>query len=131
MYHTIPIWEEEGKPTEETNFFEEGYKMTRRDDFLEFEKSGAIDTTFKKPMYREMVPKPEKRKVLSSFISIVEDLPSGLVKKIFPITVLQDYKITQPEEKIELSESSVTTILESPTLGQMRMRGGKKSYKRR
>ena len=131
MYHTIPIWEEEGKPTEETNFFEEGYKMTRREYLLEFEKSGAIDTTFKKPMYREMVPKPEKRKVLSSFIIIVQDIPSGLVQKIFPITVLQDYKIAQPEEKIELSESSVRTILESPTLGQMRMRGGKRSYTRR
>jgi hypothetical protein len=131
MYHTIPIWEEEGKQTEKTNFFEEGYKMTRRADLLEFEKSGTIEGTFQKPMSREMISKPEKRRVLSSFISIVEEIPSGLVKKSFPMAVLQDYKIIQEEEKIELSQQSVRTIIESPTLGQMKMRGGerRKSYR--
>jgi hypothetical protein len=133
MLHTIPLYEESGKQTEDINRFERGWSMQQSKDsggveYLDFYFDKKHDKSFLKPVHRTAVKRPEKkRKVITSFINVFEGqfpIETAFVKS-FPVSVLQDYKMSYSEEKIELLKEHVISILSKPMLGRtMRMRGG-------
>jgi hypothetical protein len=131
ILHTIPIFEEEGKLPEEVNEFEPNYKMRENGEFIDYIENGELERRFLKPEHRQKIAKYQNRKVLACFIESDVEIPHAenpkkTMKTSFPISVLDGYRIQYEEEKIELSEDAVRTILTMPRLGKMRTLGGRK-----
>lgn len=131
IHHTKPIYEEEGTLPEDLQLFEPGHTMTERDGFLDFGDPDEPEHTFIKQAFRTKVGKPPRRELVSCFIENVDEVPETTIQKVFPFDMLKNFKIIYEEEKIELSETQVHTIITTPTLGKLRAKGGKKSKKRR
>jgi hypothetical protein len=142
--HTVPVYEVEGKKTEElNNFGNSGDFMTESvegsNSFLVFENPEPFGTrkSYSKPLSRKKIPPPEKRKVIMFFVERAFFKPdSRLISKnpmgTFPLSVLEDYKLDYPDVNMELSKEVIDTILTQPTLGQTKFIGGKtrRKYKK-
>lgn len=134
IYHTPPIYEEEGKPIQKINELENEDEIIRKDGkfyLKDYDADGIVREQLI-PKHRQHVPEPKKRKVLMCFI----DEPSETIniseyKHGITITMseIEHYKLLQQEEKIELSESSIRIIMEEEYLGNVRQRGGKTTRK--
>jgi hypothetical protein len=88
-----------------------------------------ITQRYKKPDYRKKMARPETRKVLATFLTEMDvdfstlSNKSVLTMKI-PFSKIRDYNIDSLEERIELTEDSVNSIITKPFLGDFEFSGG-------
>lgn len=157
IFHTVPIYEEEGKDPSELNKLDEyetmieetvdGKTYLKFGDYLQEVNSESTpiqpNNVFYKHEHRKKTKKPEKREILVCMIYEFEkfdftDIPYTIKRiktnfnEISPIRIdeLQKYKIDLVKEKIELTEDSIQTIRTTKTLGDFELMGGKKKKKR-
>jgi hypothetical protein len=84
---------------------------------------------YKKPDYRKKTARPEIRKVLVTFLTTMDvDISTISNKSILsmdiPFSKVRDYKNDSLEERIELTEDSVNSIITKPVLGDFEFSGG-------
>jgi hypothetical protein len=84
---------------------------------------------YKKPDYRKKTARPETRKVLTTFLTTMDvDISTISNKSILsmdiPFSKVRDYKNDSLEERIELTEDSVNSIITKPVLGDFEFSGG-------
>jgi hypothetical protein len=148
IYHTAPIYEEEGIDPSRLNRFDDGETMIEVKDtndgktYLQigdylYDNQIPARYTFYKQGYREKIKKPVTRQILVCFFFEYnaynnEYNPSGRVITfsenpiVISIDELQKYKIDLVKEKIELTEDSIEKIRTTERLGVFKLRGGKK-----
>jgi hypothetical protein len=132
MTHTIPIYEEEGVPVEDTNFLQDNYEIKREGDKIFFIEDGKTDGEFLIPKYRQYVSKPSERKVIVCFIEETEeDDVEYTYETLLDFSSLNAHRLPYEEEKIELTEKSIQVILEEEKIGKAAQKGGKRTKKRR
>ena len=150
IHHTVPIYEEEGKPPHELNKLD-GETMTYHttDNGMSYivfsEKGSEPNNIFLKTEHRKKIKKPEIREVLVCFIHNFNNFDSYrkpysikpikntfITEKPYTITLddLQKYKIYSVQEKIELTNESIHAIRTNKTLGDFELMGGKTKNKR-
>jgi len=83
---------------------------------------------FKKPTHRKKVPRPEVRKILTTFVlamkrTTAERQNQTILKIDVPFSTISDYKIDSLEERIELTEDSITSIVTKSHLGDFEFSG--------
>jgi len=88
-----------------------------------------ITQRYKKPDYRKKIARPEIRKVLATFLTEMDvDFSKFSNKSILtmeiPFSKIRDYNIDSLEERIELTEDSVNSIITKPFLGDFEFSGG-------
>lgn len=142
IFHTVPIYEEEGKDPSQLNKLDE-YETMREETvdgksylvFGDFLKSTSTQPShrFYKPLSRQKTTSPEKRDILSCMMYDYDYTPYYISRLDFnqqpPIIVdfdeIKRYRVDSIKEKIELSEESVELIRVSKKLGDFQMWGGK------
>ena len=87
-----------------------------------------ITQRYKKPEYRKETARPETRKVLTTFLTTMDvDFSTFSSKSVLtmeiPFSKIRDYNIDSLEERIELTEDSVNSIITKPFLGDFEFSG--------
>jgi len=115
FYHTIPIYEEEGKTIKKANNL--SFKVTRSNGKFDLPDGDVREQII--PKYRTLVPKPDIRKVLICFLEDVKEMEDYVYGITIPVKLRR-----RNEEKIELTHDSINVIKNEEFLGRVRQKGG-------